>query len=75
MRTIHGAASYVERRCQPTIDLQLRAADSAADKIDNGIHGANLVEMHLLDRHGMNACFRFAEQLERARCSLLYRLS
>ena len=55
MCTLHGAASDIQRRCKPAIDAEMCAAYRTADDVDDGVDGADLVEMHLLDGHGVDA--------------------
>ena len=37
---------------------------TASDDVDNGIHRAHLVKVHLLDVHPVNMRFSFTETLE-----------
>ena len=44
-----------------------------ADDIDDGVDGADLVELDLLDGHGMDIGFGFAQELESSAGASLYR--
>ena len=69
VRTVNCAAADVERRRQPAIDAEMRASDRRADNVDNRVDRADLVEVHLLDGHGMNLCLGLAQQLKRTACA------
>ena len=42
------------------------ASDGGADDVDDGVDGANFVEVDIFDGHGVDAGFGFAEELEGA---------
>ena len=54
-------APDVERRAREFVNAQEFEADGGADDVYDGIHSADFVEVHLLDRHLMNFGFRFGE--------------
>ena len=66
MRRRHHAAAHVERRADNTICSDPLEREHDADDVENGVEGADLVEMHLLDGHLMNRRFGFGEPLEQS---------
>ena len=65
MGALDGTAADVEIRSQPAINAEMRAPHGRADDIDDGVDGADFVEVNLLDGHGVNLGFGFTEQLKR----------
>jgi hypothetical protein len=68
----NGSAAHVERRRKPAIHAERLGARGGADNIDDGVHRAHLVEVHLFDGDGMDGGFRFAQQLKGANGALLH---
>ena len=62
-----------KRRRHPAIDAQRLASRRRAHNIDDRVHRAHLVKVHLLDGNGVNRRLRLAQQLKGARRALLHR--
>ena len=60
------ARAHVERRAEPARRAERLAAGGGADNVDDGVDGADLVEMHLLDGNGMDRGLGLAEKLKGA---------
>ena len=71
----YGAAADVERRREPAIDAERFAAGRRADDIDNGVDGADLVKVNLLDGNGVNGRLGLAQQLKGAAGAGLHRIA
>lgn len=56
--------AYGDRRGLNGFNTQLAEQNRSADNIDNGVHGTDLMKMHVLHRHAMNFPFRFRDFLE-----------
>ena len=61
---VHGAAARIDGRDEDLLDFEIVEADRRADDIDDGIDGADLVEMHVLERHAVHLALRLREGAE-----------
>jgi hypothetical protein len=69
---LDGAAADIEGCGNPAIDAEEFGPGGGADDVDDGVDGADLVEMNPLDGDGVDGGFGFAEELEGADGALLY---
>ncbi len=73
VRRLHHAASDVDRRHDHAIHAQAVEGVHGADDVDDRVERADLVQVHLLDRHLMNRGFSDREPLEERLCAVLPR--
>ena len=64
MRRLHHPAADVERRADDAVCGRPLHRVHDADDVDDGVEGADLVQMDFLDGHRMNRRLRLAEPLE-----------
>ena len=64
VRRSHHAAADVERRHDNAVGVEPLEREHGADNVDDGIDGANFVEVHLVDRHAMDAGFGSREAMK-----------
>ncbi len=74
MGAVDRAAADIERRAEPTVYFEVLASDCATDDVHDRVYGSDFVEVHLLDRHGVDAGFGFPKKLEGSGGAGLYRL-
>jgi hypothetical protein len=63
---LNGATADVEGRGDPAVDGKVLGPYGGTDDVDDGVNGADLVEVDALDRDAVNGGFGFTEELERA---------
>src|SRR5580765_3928459 len=73
MSHLDGATTNVQGGAGEGLDAQSREADTRPDNVDDGIDGANFVEMDLLERHVVDSGFGNTETAEDGGCALLHR--
>jgi hypothetical protein len=61
MRRLHRPASHVEWRGYETVDAEPAQTQDATHRIDDGIHGTHLVEVHLFDGDSVGRRLHLAE--------------
>ena len=74
MGALDGAAPHVEGRRDPTIDGEEFGSGGGADDVNDGVDGADFVEVNALNGDGVDGGFGFAEELEGAGGILLHRV-
>jgi hypothetical protein len=68
-----GAAADVDGRAVPGADVEMMDARAGGDDIDDGVHGADLVEVDVVDGDVVDLRFGVAKQFEREDGRLLDR--
>ena len=61
---LHHAESGRHRRCKHPVDAERRQREGGSHDVDDRIHGANLMERHLLELATMHHRLRFGEASE-----------
>jgi len=64
VRARHRSAPDVQRRRDDPLRPELLQAVHRADDIDDGVDGADFVEVDAVDRHVVNGGFRLGQPLE-----------
>ena len=59
--TAHLSAAYMNRRCDDLVCIQFMHQQTHSGNIRNGIHGADFMEMDLLNRNTMDMTFRLGD--------------
>ena len=74
MGALDGAAADVEGRSDPAVHGEEFGSGGGANNVDDGVDGADFMEVDALDGHGVNGGFSFAQELKGAGGTLLYRI-
>ena len=74
VRHRHRAAAQVQWRRHHAFHAEPRQAKDTADDVNDRVHCANLVKVHLLDRSAVRAGFHLGKAPEQARCAFLHSL-
>ena len=64
MRRVHHAAADVQRRADDAVGADPLEREHGADDVDDRVEGADLVQVHLLDRHLMDGGLGLGQPLE-----------
>ena len=67
MGAFHRPAANVEGRTHPAVHAERDASYGGANNIHDGIDGANLMKVNLLDRNVVDFGFRFAQKMKRTK--------
>ncbi len=64
MRRLHHSATNIERRRHDAVGAEPLQGVHGADDVDDGVEGADFMEVDLLDRHVVNRGLGFRQALE-----------
>src|SRR6201996_3879099 len=62
MGTLHKSAAHIDGRTKPGIQVERIDRRCTASDIDDGVHRADFMEVHLVFRYAVNTALRLGQQ-------------